>query len=241
MIINRITVTGADNGVSGYVIEKLLHTYPFLELGILLSPVREGTPRYPSEKWIRVVQNDLSRVSWHLCGKYSRDFLVGVDSVLPKYIKDGDRVQINCNLAYGEKDYAKMVQLFKKYPNNQFIIPLLEDRNHAFGVSMIKLNADIVGAENMNFLYDESKGKGIVINKILPPVPKFYTGYAGGLTPDNVVYVAEMVTNAVGDLFSPPLRKREVWLDVESGVRIDNEFSYTKTRLLLDRVAQFIL
>lgn len=70
-----ITFTGADDETDIAKMLELSELYP-IEWGILFSPTRRGSPRYPSIDWVTELRvNGPARLSAHLCGGYSRDVL----------------------------------------------------------------------------------------------------------------------------------------------------------------------
>ena len=51
-ILNKVTVTGADNSTHINDLIGLYKEFPFVEFGILLSLSSEGGPRFPSMDWL---------------------------------------------------------------------------------------------------------------------------------------------------------------------------------------------
>lgn len=104
--------------------------------------------------------------------------------------------------------------------------------------SKIEFNKDIIyKLENNNFkegfclslLNDSSGGFGREIHSASPPHPQYFTGYAGGINPDNVIKILNLVENVA--------EGKNYYIDMESGIRVNNDFSVAeciKIRELID-------
>lgn len=57
MILDRVTITGADDSISPSGLLPLTKKYPFVEWGILVSVTKIGVPRYPTWAWIEEIQD----------------------------------------------------------------------------------------------------------------------------------------------------------------------------------------
>lgn len=219
-----VTITGADDDVDPAALEDLSREFPFVEWGILRSTKREGTPRYPSRKWVRAVLRlaDINRISLHLCGEDARQAQRGIfNSVVQLF----NRIQINgykladgpIGLKQGASQLAHGVTL---------ILPFNDEAN---AVSVATDAATIPGAE---ILFDPSGGRGVepfrwaTAPALVRGVVDVRMGYAGGIGPDNVVDVLR----DIGPV-------RPTWIDMESGVRTDDKFDLAKVRRVLERVA----
>src|SRR5437763_5438675 len=159
---------------------ELSGAYPWLEWGILVSPKREGSPRYPSRQWCA----DLATVahsggelklSMHICGSWARSILSGDFNwlQLPAIRNAVQRVQINgtpqtiTTNALWSGNYREYILQIPR------AMSLLEDA--------------VLERLQVNALFDESGGEGIIPTEIKPPLLDIYCGYAGGIGPDNVV------------------------------------------------------
>lgn len=232
MKIDKVTISGADDKVSPSWMWDMQEMYPFVEWGILVSQKRAGQSRYPSENWMMNLPYQV-KVSLHLCGQVCRDF---VDD--PKqerlYIANGDHFdRVQLNVAFKEQiDYLSKLQRIEKVaeqlPQKAIIIPYN------------KMNKTVVDTwlgtgeipENIHFLYDSSGGRGRVISSIEKPLLN-YTGYAGGIDPDNIVTICSILTNEIS--------ADNVWIDMESGVRTNDELDLKKVEKVLSICAKYIL
>ena len=86
--IGKVTVTGADDSVAPEDLLATAREFPFVEFGLLLSRSTRGTPRFPSDGWIKQLvqacRTDSRRrgateapFAGHFCGSFVRDILCG--------------------------------------------------------------------------------------------------------------------------------------------------------------------
>lgn len=222
MKINRVTITGPDDNTNIEDLLKLSEKYPFVEWGILFSTGREGSQRYPSSSWIDEVTKSGMLLSAHFCGWYPRQVLENANYDLIKNLKGFNRVQLNYNFKHSKGwDLGRL--LSTELPINVIL------QNNKSNAPIIE-NADI--PNNIHILYDASGGRGTEITSIEPPVKNLYTGYAGGLNPDNIDRICQMVSSHSDS--------SEVWIDLESGARTDNEFDLIKVEQILEVASRYI-
>lgn len=85
---------------------------------------------------------------------------------------------------------------------------------------------------NVSWLFDRSGGEGVSATRY--PAPAYPAnqqrageyGYAGGINPENVASVLERIPNYT----------RDYWIDMESGVRTDDQFDLAKCRAVCEAV-----
>jgi hypothetical protein len=215
--IDRVAITGGDNATNPEDLIKLSEKYPFIEWGILFISSRVGTNRYPSEHWISTLSEGLN-LSAHLCGQYARTTVdKGIPEISPDLLRKFQRFQININfnnacVAYDLNVLAKLPYrlIFQYKKGNELIANF---------------------SNTFDILYDASGGLGKQIDSIQKPF-KGYTGYAGGISPDNIDSVIEQITNYPND--------NKVWIDMESGVRTNDELDLQKVEFILERVSRII-
>ena len=225
-MINKITITGADDHTDINDMIRISKQFPLVEWGILFSKNRQGTQRYPSYEWVRKLREVLPdyplNLSAHLCGNWTKDIFQGKFSWIVEetgYLMMFQRLQLNFNCQANPYNLAKFVSLIQKYPDYQFIL----QENKSNELFNREVRSEL---ENIAFLYDSSGGRGTPI-QIPPPRPimDFYTGYAGGLNPDNVL-------DMVGAL-APISNSVNVWIDVETGVRTNDVLDMVKVEEFL--------
>ena len=81
-------------------------------------------------------------------------------------------------------------------------------------------------------MFDTSCGRGLEISNIETPYENVYTGYAGGISVDNIENVCENITSHKDNSF--------VWIDMESGVRTNDEFDIDKVNKVIEKVIKYM-
>lgn len=229
-MITTVTLTGADDSIHPQDLLTLQEDYPFAEFAILFSSKREGTPRYPSGKWVDDLLNRSRTLSLsaHLCGDYAKNLLLGNDDFIQLTLGKFERIQINHNFTNNPVNIDKLIEIVEEWTNIQFII-----QHNKSNASVCK-ELQKYTYSNIHFLYDASGGRGAKISKLDKPVPHHYTGYAGGISPDNIIEICQKVNN-----ISPV---NNVWIDMETHIRSDNDklFDFKKCNEVLAKSECFI-
>lgn len=223
-----VTITGADDHVDPAALVRMREKYwprgAWVEFAVLVSVGRAGTARYPSLSWISRIKK-VRHVALHLCGEMSRRVLggYGLRKELARnaiHCPAEDRVQLN-----GFSD---------------FVLPDLAAAAGLEGPKLILQCKDFAALKRggelaqryprIQLLWDPSGGTGTP-SPIWPSGPPGITGYAGGIGPDNVLKVLDAIAALphVGDF----------WIDMESGVRTDDEFDLEKVESVLKDVANW--
>ena len=177
-----------------------------------------------------LVGNGLT-LSAHFCGWWAKQVLEEKNySLVDNLHQDFKRVQLNYN--------------FRNSANHN-LIPLLnyanENPNRAIILQYNKSNAEILGnfvnnnqlPHNIHFLYDSSGGRGTEIERIDITIGHQYTGYAGGLNPDNVERICQMIVD--------DFEQVDTWIDLETGARTNDEFDLDKVRDITLKTSKFII
>lgn len=235
-MLDRLTITGPDDKTDIDSLLQLSQYYPFVEWAILYSPTREGTNRYPTADWRRRFEDACkgTRVkrSMHLCGQAVKDFVQKGPEKIPR--RSYQRIQLNFNASSttwkNEKTLDWMVNqcswaefwdgspqhvVIQHNHNNEFVLPKFERLGN-----------------QLHVLYDASGGHGKVINDVPGPWRESYTGYAGGINPDNAVEIFHRIRAANANSF---------WMDLESGVRtLDDQWDPAKVNQLLRAVQPLV-
>lgn len=227
MRLDCVTITGIDDGVDLSVIDDLSARFDFVEWGVLLSTDRKGTPRYPSDRWLAELTNTFfgkydNSFAAHLCGSLCERFvetsgetyLTGelIEFSKPRFFS---RIQINSYPRWTPVQINALASRLLGYAD--LIVPIPTDD--------VLERAKQTFLENVEFLYDRSRGRGIVPIEwprieINGPV-----GFAGGISPDNVREALDTLTARPEDRF--------FWIDMESGVRIDDRFDPERVESVL--------
>src|SRR5262249_51125470 len=77
------------------------------------------------------------------------------------------------------------------------------------------------GEISLSWLNDSSGGFGREIEQVTPPDPDIFTGFAGGIKPENVVKIIKLIEKENSN-------ETPYYIDMESGVRENNLFSIAK-------------
>jgi phosphoribosylanthranilate isomerase len=228
MILDRVTITGADDKTDRAELYAMWLLYPFVEWGVLFSKSKEGSPRYPTQTKISEVASFDMPLSAHFCGWYSRSIMEEqnlriIDNLPPNF----KRIQLNYNFQKENNWRLKpIIDYAAHHPERSIIFQANQSNGAAIQLIRATMNSD-----NIHFLYDSSGGRGVELSNILPPF-ETYTGYSGGLHPGNVEAVVQKILNHK--------LKRNVWIDLESGVRTENNFDPGKANEVLQLCEQYI-
>ena len=217
-MLDRVTITGADDATDILEMLDLALSYPFLEWGILVSRSREGSPRYPSREWQERLLKYAHRMnlSMHVCGKWAREIFTGTInwSEMPPIKTEVERIQVNgspADITYPAfPPVASGVQLIIQYPRAMKYLNSCRERNL-----------------NCVALFDESGGEGRQVRAWSDIPGCEYVGYAGGIGPEDV-------TETVGTIMA--FRQGPFWIDSEGRMREDGRdvLSMEKTRRHLE-------
>ncbi len=230
MPLTRVSLTGPDDHTSVADLVRLAERYPFVEWAILYSPKREGTGRYPSADWRRRFEDACQDLpiqrAIHVCGQGVPTFAAqGPDSVP---IAAYQRVQWNVNLSrWDRSDVELFLQRLATLTTEKGVPQrsiLQHNKNNEPFIHELPHLVDV--------LYDASGGHGKVLDTILGPWYTRFTGYAGGLGPDNVVAVVQRIQEA------NPL---PFYMDMESSLRTDDRFDLDKAGFVLKALAPFVV
>ena len=228
-VLERVTITGADDTTSVSQLVELSQEFPFVEWGILVSRRAEGSPRFPSRDWIDelIAVSHGMTLSMHVCGAWVRQIFVGELhwEDLPSCYPVVDRIQINTH-AERHASTVAFIDKLNERPNVQFIFQW-------DGVNDHLIYAAKACGLNVAALFDTSGGAGILPDKWVAPSPDFPCGYAGGLGPDNVVAQIHKIETVCS---------KPYWIDMERRVRWadDSHLDMDAVRLVLERCGKFI-
>lgn len=216
-ILDRVTITGADDYTSTVDMAFMSDRFPWVEWGILLSKNSLGSPRFPSLQWMENLyqarelfeRNDIP-FSGHLCGSWVREVCNGewrfVEELKSVY-RMFSRYQLNFHsYIHKIKDKEAFVKGFQSvHPwARQFVFQLDDVNNDIVDVALkAKIDAQP--------FFDLSGGIGRLPDKWEKAREGVYTGYAGGLSPENVHDQLIEIEKVCGD--------GPIWIDVETMVR----------------------
>jgi hypothetical protein len=224
MIINRVTLTGADDKTSIGELKKLQKKYPYVEWGILIAS-NPGKSKQPTDKYIMELKDSGLKLSLHMCNEHAKGILT--DGILDIKYDFFDRYQLNFNFNHTDHDLNHYSKLINKFKNKNFILQT-NFSNELFIDKIIENNK----TTNTHILYDSSGGRGVEIKQIKSPYKNIYTGYSGGINPDNIDDICKQITFHKKD--------DRVWIDIQTGARTNNEFDLEKVTKMLKIVDKHI-
>lgn len=200
--LSAITLTGADEAVNLKELRELHKVSTLAELGFLYWPEVQGTPRYPSQDWIKlaVKQCPQGSKSLHLCGSAVEGFVEGQPEIMT-LAKLFNRVQLNFiakAVSFTPEELSEAMMHFGR--------PVITQHNAANREFNFK-----IAAPNHQLLLDGSMGQGKLPDIWPPVVAGRKCGYAGGLSPSNLSYQLPRIFKAAGN--------NRVFIDMESGLR----------------------
>ncbi len=207
-MLDRVTITGADDNTDPLWMLDLALAYPFLEWGVLVSQSREGSPRYPSRKWQEKLLKSAHRMnlSMHVCGVWARKALGGggLDWIKSPIRYAAQRIQINGTppIDTARAAYDSVFSLSVPQPHVRFIVQY--PRAAEYIIATWRHGLKYVP------LFDESGGEGRQVRNWSDIPNCDYIGYAGGIGPNDV-------KETVGSIMA--FRKGPFWIDSEGKMR----------------------
>lgn len=229
-MLTRVTITGADDQVDPRELVAFSTRYPFVEWGVLFSTSRAGQSRYPTEDWVwslaRAVGRRPVHLAAHLCGACARDTLNGVRSRIDDLPLTFDRIQLN---GYEELTdaFCGMVSSPTDEAGPEYILQARTPEGLATATR------DRRRLRRGSILVDPSGGRGLDARPMWADVETGdgWIGFAGGITPSNVVGAVASLTRRKSGPF---------WIDMESGVRRDDRFDLALAVEVLARAEPFV-
>lgn len=243
MEIKTVTITGADDNTNQSDMISISKDFPFVEWGILFSRSRQGSERYPSLGWVDELQKivlshncmepNQPKLSAHLCGDYTWQYLT--TGHLVSAVLDLGRVMSGVafkrwQLNFNSTNHPACELFYDSICINSAldgIILQYNKANYDLCQRVIALNNS-----NINFLYDGSGGRGVSPSEWKEVVPNHFTGYAGGLNPDNLEESLVNINKAAGD--------NSIWIDAETGVRTDGKLDLKKVVKFLEISSKYV-
>lgn len=232
-----VSIVGADDAVNPEDLLALSKEFPFVEWGVIFSRNSCGLkPRYPSLEWMaRLEQLDV-QTCMHLCGHIVRqiapkDKLTNLKPLDTALCLLGNLKRIQLNLSPYVPDYVSHQTLLEEYAVKNQVSLILQNKTFNDPNVQASIHEYDHWMTPISFLHDASGGHGRV-GEFEPPVEDAFTGYAGGIRPDNLVETMDRIY-ATG-------LNQPFWIDMESGVRTDNQFDLDKVYSILSQAKQWI-
>lgn len=232
--LSLISFVGIDEQTNLDDILQMTSVVP-CEFSVLFSDSKSvaNYTRYPSHRFCKdfLEWGDAKDVitSLHLCGSVIERYLKQDKDVMDLCV-GASRIQLNLNIHSFPGSYEKLTSgLIDIMKTHNHKIVLQQNKTKAnFNLSFLKTLSSSLYA-NVNLLHDGSGGFGREITKVEPPSAYHFTGYAGGIKPENVARIVNLIEsiNSAG---------KEYYIDMESGVRTDNVFSVEKCQQVIDNL-----
>ncbi|HXP75390.1 MAG TPA: hypothetical protein VN823_14700 [Stellaceae bacterium] len=232
MILDRVTITGADDRTDPAELARLSQRYPFVEWGILISEAKTGAPRHPSQEWReRLADIDAGaapglRLAAHLEGSLSRrTMLEGSDEFFtgPYHAEIFRRIQLN---GFSSVARTARCEIIKRRATHMFVFQVQSEEAYAAAA-----RHGASRASNVGVLFDKSGGRGETPAQWPEPRFDLYTGFAGGIAPGKVDAVCTAIR---GYRFAP------FWIDMEANVRTDDSLDLGKVELVLEEAQRWV-
>ena len=241
MQLSRITVSGANEFTDIKALLRICEKYPLAEIGIQVSGEKAsfGMARY---WWIWALcfyATPMTQIALHLNKDWVEDFCVGnVPPELKTFLdfrhENGapiiSRVQLNFKIGREKTpDAAQVAEMIRLFDEQRFIL--------SYNDSNKEIIEQLYQVEDIEFdcLYDESFGNGIVPNKRKSPVfPDVVQGYAGGLSPQNVLKELNKIRQALS-------KATEFYIDAQKGLEDENgHLSLEKCAVFLQKASKWV-
>ena len=230
MHIKYCTLTGVDDEVDLDHLIEISNIFPFVEWGILYSPTRQGSGRYPSivniNKFLKHIPNDIN-IALHICGQGIDDLLhdeYTITNIVSRMLLRGNtRMQLNFNNTKNPVDMKLLCEYHRQYEDipaftDIAIITQVNNANHG-------VHEMLNGFANHQVLFDSSGGRGNSPKNWPNLIPNVPCGYAGGLGINNITEQLNILSGIVGP--------SSIWIDMESSL-IAHGIRYITDQLVED-------
>jgi phosphoribosylanthranilate isomerase len=232
--LSLVSFVGVDEKTDFAELERISNTHTgleFVEWSVLFSDSKSAGnyARYPSYKFCKEFLEKSAKTTYvhsslHLCGSVIERYLEKEKDVI-ELCENARRIQLNLNI----KDYPDHVKLTER------LWSVLKQYGHSIILQQNKTKAkfmEIFLKENsfpISILHDGSGGFGREITEVVAPDEIHFTGYAGGIKPENVIKIVDLVE-------SSNTNSKQYYIDMESGVRTDNVFSLEKCQQVINKL-----
>lgn len=229
--LSLISFVGVDLETDFYEIQSLNDSSGIhCEFGILYSESQKNK-RYPNyefcDHFLNWTYDSSVKSSIHLCGSESIEKFLSEDPSIMDLCHLSNRIQLNINIK-NFPDYDELSDKILNIVNKRKFTIILQKNatKQKFNELMLK-KLNKLNNTNIHFLNDSSGGFGREISKVDEPDVKYFTGYAGGIKPENVSKIVSLIEDKNQNNI-------KYYIDMESGIRESNNFSIKKCKQILD-------
>lgn len=223
MKLKHITFTGIDDSTNFPALELLCLEFVRIEFGVLLSRHwYENGSRYMNPDFFEELSRYNINLSCHICGSLALDALNGNFDIVNKETKNKFEIFSRCQINVSGQDPLKYKEYIDslKSEGKKIIVPesldeIIIQQHDSENMEIAKIFKENCSApDKVKVLLDASGGRGIFDE--IKTVPGNDYGYAGGIGPDNVCKIINLLEEdeTVGDY----------WIDMESKVRKNDKF-----------------
>lgn len=232
--LSLVSFVGVDEKTDFAELERISNAdagLGFIEWSVLFSDSKSigNYARYPSYKFCKEfleksADTNYVHSSLHLCGSVIERYLEKEKDVM-ELCQKAQRIQLNLNI----KDYPDHQKLTER------LWSILKQYGHSIILQQNKTKANFMEVflkDNIfpiSILHDGSGGFGREITDVVAPDERHLTGYAGGIKPENVIKIVNLIE-------SKNTNSKQYYIDMESGVRTDNVFSLEKCQQVIDNL-----
>jgi hypothetical protein len=232
MKIDRVTLTGADDSIDPADLVPIYKEYKFVEWGVLLSRSQGGNPEFPSSDWInelrkKYIENGSHHLNCagHICGAWVRDL-----------VQDGSFTLFEERPWQHTFRRLQLNFMGKKLKAHKDFWTALNDSENTFIFQLDGENDDLyhqAAHKKINAVpfFDKSGGTGKSPKDWPAPIAP-YTGYAGGLGPDNLEEELDKMAFRVG--------RNIIWIDMQAKLRTDGKFDLNKAVKCLEIAKKWV-
>lgn len=226
MGLELISFVGVDAHTDLNELDTELPYQQQLELGVLFSKRRMSGRYLPIEDCHMFLnRKTVFQKSLHLCGSEAINDFIEYQPEMLDLVRKADRIQLNFSMKSVEPEKLKE-RLTNALAEHHHIILQLNKSKKDFVEDFLKSKPN---RDRLSILHDGSGGFGRVIQSPESPLENYFTGYAGGIKPDNVASIVEMI-----DKENP--NDLPYYIDMESGIRTDGLFDLDKCIQVIKRV-----
>jgi hypothetical protein len=231
-MLTCVSLTGPDDRTDMRALAELGARFSFVEWALLYVPHNEGAPRNPTRAWREAFFDSAAPGSRavHLCGSLAFEELLAAR--LPAEVLRANRLQLNVNARRRDFSDEQVLDIYRRALDLGPDIILQRHADTAVLADRFVAGLPAADKPRVHVLLDDSRGGGKAPDTWQRPstLDGVECGYAGGIGPQNVVTVLESVN---GDT-------HPYWIDMESGVRTDNEFDLAKAQAVLRAASDWI-